>query len=345
MNKVFLILTCAWLLAISSSTGAPAQDTLYIGPDFAEFFDSMCTINGELLPVGTVIRAYDPDSVWCGVDTVDVSGKYIMYIYGDQSGTPALDEGASAGDSIWFTINGREAAIDLGDPAWFNQALLNQIRLSVSSTVAMSLINAPSDRPVAPGNIATFQVDVRNDGDGLDFYGVRLSMSVAGGTGPFNWEALEPDSLIYADTGETVGVFFSIRTPVFHTDTVNTIYWTVFSHVDTTVTVSDSLDVYMTITDVNDPEIALPGSFVLNQNYPNPFNPTTTISFNLSSRTAVLLDVIDITGRTVESRNLGVLPSGTHAVDFDASGLASGVYFYRLVTESAVESRKMILLK
>jgi len=333
------------VFALAADTGVQAQDTLYIGPDFAEYFDSMCTINGELLPVGTVIKAYDPDSVWCGVDTVDVAGKYIMYIYGDQSGTPALDEGASAADSIWFTINGREATIDLGNPEWYNQALLNQVRLSVSSSVALTLINSPFNRAVAPGHIATFQVDVRNDGDALDFYGVKLSMSVAGGTGPFDWEAMEPDSVIYADVGETVGVFFSIRTPTFHTDTVNTISWTVFSHTDTTVTVSNSLDVFMTVTDVEDQDVVLPGSFVLHQNYPNPFNPTTTILFNLSSRTSAQLDIFDITGRTVESRDLGVLSSGDHAIEFDATGLASGVYFYRLTTDSGIQSRKMIFLK
>ncbi len=339
------------VLTVCLASGLSAQ-VINPTPFFTSFADTTMssTFNGQPLPIGSIVQAYDPSGTYCGIDTVvlDVpSGnpKFGYFsVYGDDANTTGLDEGATAGEQITFKINGRTATVDAGDDTFTDQSL-KSVTLSASATVALTLVNTPFDRPVAPGNTSTFQVDVRNDGDGLDFYGVKLSMSLAGGTGPFDWEAIEPDSVVYADAGATVPVFFTVRTPTFHADTVNTISYTVFSHVDTTVTGSGSLDVYMTVTDVDDPEINLPGSFVLNQNYPNPFNPTTTISFNLSTRTAAQLDIIDITGRTVDSRDLGVLPSGDHALNYDASGLASGVYFYRLMTENTAESRKMILLK
>jgi len=317
-------------LTVCLASGVTAQ-VIHPSPFFTSFADTTMssTYNGQPLPIGSIIQAYDPSGTYCGIDTVvlDIPSDNPKFgyfsVYGDDSNSPLVDEGATAGEQITFKINGRTATVTAGDDTFGDQTL-KSVTLSAAATVALTLINTPFDTPVAPGQTATFQVDVRNDGDGLDFYGVKLSMSVAGGTGAFDWEALEPDSVIYANPGETVPVFFSIRTPTFHADTVNTISFTVFSHVDTTVTGSGSLDIYMTVTDVDDPE---------------------TILFNLSSRSAAQMDIFDITGRTVESRNLGVLSSGDHTVEFDASGLPSGVYFYRLTTENTADTRKMILLK
>jgi hypothetical protein len=89
----------------------------------------------------------------------------------------------------------------------------------------------------------------------------------------------------------------------------------------------------------------LPTTFELAQNYPNPFNPTTTIAFSLPTAGKVKLDVYNVLGQTVTTLVNGQMSAGTHEVDFDASSLSSGVYFYRLSTELATETRKMVLLK
>ncbi|MDH4036955.1 MAG: S8 family serine peptidase [Candidatus Krumholzibacteria bacterium] len=83
----------------------------------------------------------------------------------------------------------------------------------------------------------------------------------------------------------------------------------------------------------------------LDQNYPNPFNPRTTISFTLASEGHVRLDVFDVSGRRVASLADGTMGAGRHAIDFNAAGLSSGVYFYRLTAGSFVEQKKMVLLK
>jgi hypothetical protein len=62
-------------------------------------------------------------------------------------------------------------------------------------------------------------------------------------------------------------------------------------------------------------------------NYPNPFNPTTNIKFQIARSSEVALEVFDVLGRLVSSRSLGVTAPGEHAVDFNASNLASGTYY------------------
>jgi Peptidase family C25/FlgD Ig-like domain len=104
-------------------------------------------------------------------------------------------------------------------------------------------------------------------------------------------------------------------------------------------------------TDVdNDDEPLLPQSFSLKQNYPNPFNPSTTIEWDLPRSSQVSYRVINILGRTVAQDNLGRLPAGRHSLRWEAhnqqgSPVASGVYFFQLVTEDNVASQKMTLLK
>jgi len=85
--------------------------------------------------------------------------------------------------------------------------------------------------------------------------------------------------------------------------------------------------------------------FELFQNYPNPFNPSTTIRFSLPQRSYVMLKVFDVLGREVATLVDEELNQGEHSVVFDAKGLPSGVYFYRLQSGKFVQQRKMVLVK
>jgi len=76
------------------------------------------TLDGELLPVGAVVRAYDPDGVLAGRVEVTLSGWYLVSVYGDDPET-TLDEGAEAGDTITFTVQGQVAAtLGPDEPVW-----------------------------------------------------------------------------------------------------------------------------------------------------------------------------------------------------------------------------------
>jgi photosystem II stability/assembly factor-like uncharacterized protein len=100
--------------------------------------------------------------------------------------------------------------------------------------------------------------------------------------------------------------------------------------------------------DVDEGEVAVdpvPAEFKLAQNYPNPFNPVTSIAFDLPHSDMVSLDVYDITGRKVAELLKQPMTAGHYKVNFDASMLSSGVYFYRLAAGEFVSIKKMTLLK
>ncbi len=94
-----------------------------------------------------------------------------------------------------------------------------------------------------------------------------------------------------------------------------------------------------------EPDPIVVSSFKLEQNYPNPFNPSTTISWQLPVDAFVSLKVYDVLGNEVASLVNEEKPAGIYEVEFDASTLSSGTYFYRLEAGSFVQTRKMILLK
>jgi hypothetical protein len=98
-------------------------------------------------------------------------------------------------------------------------------------------------------------------------------------------------------------------------------------------------------TSVDGPASSLPSEVSLAQNWPNPFNPATQIAFALPASGQVRLDVYDLLGRRVAVLVDAVMPAGTHAVNFDASRLSSGVYLYRLQAGSVTITRRMTLVK
>lgn len=88
-----------------------------------------------------------------------------------------------------------------------------------------------------------------------------------------------------------------------------------------------------------------PGTFRLDQNYPNPFNPATTIGYTLPSRSHASLEIFNALGQHVATLANEIQEQGSHNVRFDGSGLASGVYYYRLRVENWVTTRMLALLR
>jgi PKD repeat protein len=88
-----------------------------------------------------------------------------------------------------------------------------------------------------------------------------------------------------------------------------------------------------------------PEDLTLGQNYPNPFNPVTTIEFGMPAPGRVMLDVYNVRGERVASLASGTYGEGFHTVEWNAAGMSSGIYFYRLVTPTETLTKKMILLR
>lgn len=89
----------------------------------------------------------------------------------------------------------------------------------------------------------------------------------------------------------------------------------------------------------------IPTDFSLQQNFPNPFNPSTKIRFDLPFSSEVSLTVYDYLGREVKQLINGIKQAGAYEIEFDASNLASGIYFYTLKTGSNITTKKMTLIK
>jgi hypothetical protein len=85
--------------------------------------------------------------------------------------------------------------------------------------------------------------------------------------------------------------------------------------------------------------------FSLHQNYPNPFNPSTTIQYQIPELSFVTIEVYDVLGTEIATLLNEEKPAGNYEVEFDGSGLPSGIYFYRLQAGSFIETKKMILMK
>ena len=89
----------------------------------------------------------------------------------------------------------------------------------------------------------------------------------------------------------------------------------------------------------------VPAAFRLEQNYPNPFNPGTTIRYAVPARSHVTLAVFSTLGQLVATLEEGEREAGTYEVQFDASGLGSGVYYYRLRAGDLTQTRKLVVMK
>ena len=96
---------------------------------------------------------------------------------------------------------------------------------------------------------------------------------------------------------------------------------------------------------INNQTSNIPETYSLLQNYPNPFNPVTKIDFEIPKQGLVTLKIYDVLGREVTTLVNEMKSAGSYSIDFNASGLSSGIYFYKLTTEAFSETKKMLLIK
>ena len=161
----------------------------------------------------------------------------------------------------------------------------------------------------------------------------------------FEWAS---DSLFTAGSIDSTGTdTLSVASPL---ETDQTYYWRVRAH--NTAGWGSFSDVWsfsVVITGIDD-EKQVPAEYSLSQNYPNPFNPSTTISYGLPAKSHLSLDVFNLLGQRVALLVDGDQEAGYNAVTFDGSGLASGVYIYRLQANPStgsgfVQTKRLLLLK
>jgi hypothetical protein len=101
----------------------------------------------------------------------------------------------------------------------------------------------------------------------------------------------------------------------------------------------------ITSTSIDEDKGSIQQKYELEQNYPNPFNPSTEIQFHLPENSMVELTILNLQGEIVEKIVNQYMIAGSYSVKYEASGLSSGIYFYRLKTENFSDTRKMILYR
>lgn len=151
---------------------------------------------------------------------------------------------------------------------------------------------------------------------------------------------------VLAAAGKQVGDNINLIWSILMTDGTDTVQTSTYS---TSTTLFTPVYNKITLTRATDTPIeknnGIPHKFALDQNYPNPFNPTTNIHYSLPKSSRVTLTVYDLLGRTVAVLVNKVQSTGAYTINFDASRLSSGMYFYRLEAAGKVMTRKMVLIK
>jgi hypothetical protein len=130
------------------------------------------------------------------------------------------------------------------------------------------------------------------------------------------------NAIVYRRDTEGTGEFLPLPSTYDSTGTVLTISVTKFGEFIVAVPNDPPLAVV--------PPSAVPREYALQQNFPNPFNPTTTIAFALPEQSYVSIQIYDVTGRSIATLVDGEREAGSYSVAFDAAGISSGVYFYRI---------------
>ncbi|MBL1214824.1 MAG: T9SS type A sorting domain-containing protein [Ignavibacteriae bacterium] len=223
-----------------------------------------------------------------------------------------------------------------GDTVWTTFKVLGKTEMGIiAETDPMSGYSTDDLAPAVPANLTA-------SGTGV---GIQLT-----------WEESLEDDFKYYEIyrSETAGFVPTtsdiIATTIDYTFDDNSVlndikYYYVVTSVDFSNNISGfSNEASATLTDVGF-ENGTPTEYALNQNYPNPFNPSTMIKFAIPEVSNVRLTVFDITGQEIAVLVDREMSAGYYNFTWNASSMASGIYFYRLESGSFIQTHKMLLLK
>jgi len=338
ISKILKILIAMVLTAVFVLPVAAEQNAF---PVWTDFYGDASLYNGQPLPVGSIVEAFDTQGTLCGKFVVHTYGKYgLLGVFGDESDTDE-DEGAVPGETIAFKINGRNAtAFGPHDPVWQGMGAVLNVNLSANALVGIEAVEFPSDQYSAPGETVHFTVLFRNTGEGTDFYRIE-------GVSSNGWIVKPQADLVYVGPMEVGSIGIDLVVPPLAPNNItDELTFTVRSGVDPTVTLAGDVTTFVVTSSApggDDPLV--PQGFMLHQNYPNPFNPITTIAFELPERSEVRLEVFNLLGQSVDRFELGQLNAGPNSFTYDAGAIPSGVYFYSVESGKNKATMKMVLLK
>ncbi len=180
--------------------------------------------------------------------------------------------------------------------------------------------------------------DIHSD-KGMNMAGVLVTVKDSAGN--VIGSSITDQNGSYTIAGLTQGTYTIIASTSTYSSVVTT---TTYNPAAGSTTISN-ITLTSSITAVKNQVVAAPSTFVLDNNYPNPFNPSTIIGFSLPYSSHVSLEIYNILGQKVAVLLNNTLAAGHYSYSFNANGLASGVYLYKLQTNNFVSVKKMILNK
>ncbi len=309
------------------NTGATSWDFSGLSAD--QVFTLTC-----VAPSGTPLGSHFPSATVCFFDTTEISGYLLSsWLYlGVNNGLlnyGSAGQGSAGGFQINFLSHNNPVAKNLVLPLTMNTNWTEDY-VTTDSTIISPL----------PTTVTTTNI---HDENMVDAYG---NMKLPGGA-TVQALRLRSDTRTYQQAVD--GSYYD-RTISYLFLTMNGTQISVDA-ADTSspntgvIPVSNITFINAGITDVRQANNTIPENFKLEQNFPNPFNPTTTISYSIPSSQKVILKVYDELGREVTTLVNNDQSAGNYSADFNAAGLASGIYFYRLQAGDFVQMKKMILMK
>jgi hypothetical protein len=218
--------------------------------------------------------------------------------------------------------------------AWINGRDTNLRKIDLSTGAVLAVV-APEVVPLSYGDMDLIQANDRT-----------YLLTGVPGTEDANFLLVDvtndADVQVLAGTGNFALGENNFRVGAVSIDRENKVGYVLATNV---VLAAFDLSTAMELTTSVEGISEVPSTMILHQNYPNPFNPATSITFELAQSESVELSVYTIMGQRVATLVNETRAAGAHTVSFDASGLSSGVYMYRLQAGSVVSTKRMTLMK
>ena len=292
------------------------------------------TVSGDL--VFSPILLGDSD------DSDDLTAYDAAIVLNKSIGVNILDENMDAPWEEWrlyVSDTDKDGMILAIDATYILQKVVGLIEEFPVNTQSVQSVNVEvSDiglKIIAPEEIQSLNVSIqKNDGFRIKEPMIYWENSTTANISDGSFD------LAIASSGSVSGEILVIPMDVYTSDDIN---FEVITYSNNTKKVHSIVVSSSTVN--NKLEEVTPNKYSLNQNYPNPFNPSTQIQYALPEATQVTLEVFNSVGQKVMELVNGQKSAGYHTATFDASGLSSGVYLYKLTTPSFTQTKKMLLIK
>jgi len=343
------------------------------------------TIGGMEVGAGNVISGNQEQGISIGLDSPKsniVQGNYIginatgegalgngsdgIWILPDAVDNLVGGDEAGAGNIIAFNAG---AGILLNDTSTTLRNRLSRNSIFSNGTIGIDLslnpdppgrdgvtLNDPGDADTGPNNLQNYPVitSADIDGNGDLLIGYNVDSEPVNSTYPLTIEFFESDTSGQGETfvgadqytvtdfnngGKTVNLGNAVGLGITDGDNI------VATTTDSVGNTSEFSSLDTVVTDIAEIINNLPKAYALYQNYPNPFNPVSKIKYDIPQISFVTIIVYDVLGSEITTLVNEERPIGSYEVEFEATGLPSGIYFYRIQAGSFIETKKMVLMK